>query len=441
MFTTQSKWLASLCCAGLMFTMAHAQDSGPLIDLLVRKGIIDDQEAEDLRSELVKEFTANSSAGKLNVSSSITELKFSGDVRLRHQEETKQTQNTSTTDERRRERIRFRFNGDMLLRNGWGAGFALETANAADSGNQTLQDANADYGLYLARAYVSWQPNRNWFFTGGKFKNPFYTSDLVWDSDINPQGFAEVYTSYIGAKDTLDVRAGQIIMDDHDEKNIGPAGRDAWLFSQQAVYTHWFGHDEIGNPINSVVLAPGFMVYNQSTLDGLASPDLNETPFNGSTRGLAIATFAGEVNFGNFRGRQGATLKAYWDSTYNFSAAERVHDVYALPSTTSKDAFAWLVGLGYGYGAGKVQGDYSLKVEYRQSPIGAIDPNLNDSDFGFGNLNQKGWKLAAAYNLTDFASVNATYFYTTDIHDALLQSLVAKLDHSQVLQVDLVVKF
>lgn len=420
-------------------TAALAQDSGPLIDLLVRKGILNDQEAEELRTELVKEFTANTSAGKLNLGSHVTEFKLSGDLRLRHQEEVRQTQVSGASNERTRERFRFRFNGDALLQKGWGAGFALESASAADSGNQTFENGNDDYGLYLARAYVSYRPNLNWFFSGGKQKNPFYTTDLVWDSDINPQGFSENYTYFIGQKDTLELRAGQIVMDDNNEQNVGPAGRDAWLFSQQAVYTHWFGKDEIGNLVSNLILAPGFMFYNQSTLSGLT----NETPFNGSTDKLQLATFAGEVNFANIAG-PGTQLKLYWDSSYNLQAESRVKQVYGLTGVDD-DPFAWLLGVGYAFGSGKVQGDYSVKLDYRQSSIGALDPNLNDSDFGFGNLNQEGFKLAGSYNLTDFINFNVTYFYTTDMQENLYHSsgtnAVAALDHSQILQVDLIVKF
>ena len=44
-----------------------AQDSGPLIDLLVKKGVVSDQEAEVLRVELQKDFAVYSSAGILNL--------------------------------------------------------------------------------------------------------------------------------------------------------------------------------------------------------------------------------------------------------------------------------------------------------------------------------------------------------------------------------------
>lgn len=439
MFQLKSKLLAT-AAALFAASVAFAQDSGALIDLLVRKGVLNDQEAEELRAELTKDFAANTSAGKLNLSSSIADFKLSGDLRMRHQYETQAPASASgatVTNERTRERFRFRFNGDVTLQKGWTAGFALETGQAADSGNQTFQGGNDDYGIYLARAYIGWQVNPNFGVVLGKQKNPLYTTDLVWDADINPQGVSEIYKKSLAGKDTIEVRALQDIMDDRDEKTFGPNGRDAWLFAQQVVYTHWFGKDEIGNVVNSVVLAPGFMAYNQSVL---ANGTTNETAFLGSTRGLSIFTFAGEVNWVGVNGA-GTAVKLYWDSAYNFEANRRVAKVYGLnTSVWDKAPFAYLVGLGYSYGSGKTQGDYSLKLDYRSVGLGSVDVNLNDSDFAFGKLNQEGFKFQASYNLTDFASLNATYFYTSAKQDNLTYTL-ANLDHSQLLQLDLVVKF
>lgn len=449
MFQLKSKLLATaaaLFAAGVAF----AQDSGALIDLLVKKGVLNDQEAEELRSELTKDFAANTSAGKLNLGGHVAEFKMSGDIRARHQIETQAPATANgpvESRERTRERFRFRFNGDFLLQKGWSAGFALETANAADSGNQTFQGGNDDYSLSLARAYVGWQVTPAFGFVLGKQKNPLYTTDLVWDADINPQGASELYRKQLAGKDTFELRALQNIMDDRNERVAGPHGRDAWLFAQQAVYTHWFGKDSIGNVPNSLILAPGFMTYNQSYLGATGSAansggvDLgNENAFNGSTRGLAVVTFAGEVNWTSVAG-PGTAVKLYWDSAYNLEANRRVARVYNVnTSVWDKDPLAWLVGVGYSFGTGKVQGDYSLKLDYRQIGLGSVDVNLNDSDFGFGKLAQEGWKAAASYNLTDFANLNVTYFYTTAMQDNLTYTL-ANLDHSQLLQLDLVVKF
>ena len=71
-------------------TVARAQDSGALLDLLVRKHIITDQEAEEVRAELTKE-AATTSAGKLKLSTPITELELYGDARVRYEVRTGET--------------------------------------------------------------------------------------------------------------------------------------------------------------------------------------------------------------------------------------------------------------------------------------------------------------------------------------------------------------
>lgn len=440
MSTWKSTCLALLGGALLTISPVRAQDAGALLDLLVKKGIITDQESENLRADLTRDFAANTSAGKLNLSSSLAEFKLSGDLRMRHQIETQApavaTGSPLVTNERTRERFRFRLNGDVLLQKGWGGGFAIETGQAADSGNQTFQGNNDDYALFLARAYVSYQPNLNWAFAIGKQKNPLYTTELRWDADINPQGASEIYKAFIGPKDTFEIRGLQNIMEDRTERTPGPGGRDAWLFEQQAVYTHWFGKDSIGNVPNSIILAPGFSKYNASGID-LAT---NENPFNGSVRYLSLLTFAGEVNWANVAG-EGTFFKLYWDSAYNFEAANRVSKIYGLNLTRwKKDPYAWVAGVGYAKGQGKVQGDYSAKLDYRRVGLGSSDVNTTDSDWGFGKLSQQGWKLATSYNITDFATANVTYFHTAAVQDNLTYTL-GNVDHTQLLQLDLVVKF
>ncbi|MDB6167653.1 MAG: hypothetical protein JWM88_517, partial [Verrucomicrobia bacterium] len=439
------KWLALLTTAVLAASPVLAQDSGPLVDLLVKKGIVTDQEAEDLRAELVKDFVNNTSAGKLNLSSSLTEFKLSGDLRMRY-EYNAQVPELATgaaplSNETSRQRFRFRFNGDAVLQKGWTAGFALESGQASDSANQTFTGAADDYGVFLARAYIGWQPNANWAFVIGKQKNPFYTTEMRWDADISPQGLSENYKAFFGVKDTLELRVMQHAMDDHNEQLPGAAGRDTWLFEQQAVYTHWFGAEKL----NSLILAVGYSAYNQATITSSATVTPTNSPANsaafvGSVRGQDYGTFAGEANWANINGA-GTAFKVYWDSSYNFLAGTRAYNVYGLsPSRFSKGASAWLVGLGYGYGTGKVQGDYSVKLDYREVGVTSVDPNTNDSDWGFSKVNEKGLKLAVAYNVNDFTNFNVTYFDTRIMQQGMTFSL-GNLDRSHELLVDLVVKF
>lgn len=281
MFNLKSKLLAitaALLCAG----SAVAQDSGALIDLLVKKGVLNNQEAEDLRVELTKDFVTNTSAGKLNLSSSIADFKLSGDMRMRYEFNNQSpelaTGGYAVSNETSRTRFRFRLNGDVTLQKGWTTGFAIETGQASDSANQTFTSAADDYGLFLTRAYIGWQPNLNWAFVLGKQKNIMYTTDLRWDADINPQGLSETYKYFIGAKDTLEYRGMQHFMDDRTEaNNAGPLRRDTFMFENQAVYTHWFAPDNL----SSLIVAVGYNAYNQSTIP---TAPLGSSSFAGSVR-------------------------------------------------------------------------------------------------------------------------------------------------------------
>ena len=438
MFHLKSKLsalLAALLCAGT----ALAQDSGALIDLLVKKGVLNDQEAENVRAELTKDFVANTSAGKLNLGSSTVDFKLSGDMRMRYEYNNQAPEIAAggylLKNETSRQRFRFRFNGDVTLQKGWTTGFALESGQSSDSANQTFTNMADDYGVYIARAYIGWQPNLNWAFVLGKQKNIMYTTDLRWDADINPQGVSEVYKYFLGSKDTIEVRAMQHAMQDRTEaNNAGPLHRDAWLFENQLVYTHWFAPDNL----SSAIVALGFNKYSQSTI--LAGEALNTAAFIGSLRGQDFVTFAGEVNLANVNGA-GTAFKVYWDSSYNTTAGTRAYKVYGLNSSLfNKGGTAWLAGIGYSYGTGKVQGDYSAKLDYRSVGITATDPNINDSDWGFSKDNQKGFELSLVYNLTDFATIGAKYFDTKIIQKGMTFSL-GNLDHSQEMLVDLVVKF
>src|SRR5690349_13979880 len=99
--------------AGLLFGggVARAQDSGPLLDLLVRKGLISDQEAEEVRADLVKE-NAATSAGKLKLSTPLTELELYGDARVRYEVRNGETARPDTLnapgDTFQRDRARYR---------------------------------------------------------------------------------------------------------------------------------------------------------------------------------------------------------------------------------------------------------------------------------------------------------------------------------------------
>lgn len=117
-------------------------------------------------------------------------------------------------------------------------------------------------------------------------------------------------------------------------------------------------------------------------------------------------------------------------------------EAYLQPASVDADPTAWLVGVRYGFGSVKAAGDWKLSLDYREIGLGSIDPNINDSDFAFSHLNQKGFKFGAGYNVTDFVTVNATYMQTDELQDLPGAGPgIADLDSSDLFQLDLNVKF
>src|SRR3954466_6164622 len=70
---------------GLGGVTARAQDAGALLDLLVKKKLITDQEAEEVRGELTREAAATA-AGKWKMAAPINEVELYGDMRVRYEQ-------------------------------------------------------------------------------------------------------------------------------------------------------------------------------------------------------------------------------------------------------------------------------------------------------------------------------------------------------------------
>ena len=458
-------------------------DSSALLDVLVKKKVLSAQEAEDVRADLVRD-NATTNAGKINLSNSITSLKLYGDVRMRYQWDQKQEQvaNANHDNQRSRERFRLRLNADFQLTDNLFGGVQLQTGNAADSGNQTFGGGFGNYNIYLSRAFVGWQAAP--WFTGiiGKQANPFYTTDLVWDADINPEGVVErldfhklftgnanvtgytkdgktVFSTSSVRTETpweLSLVAGQLFYDDNKEFNSTNDTRtDAWLFNTQLIGSYKF------TPNLKLTVAPGYMAYTAGNTSNLN----NEVPFmtnqtdttdsskttallnTASTRYLSILTVPGDVSFSV----AGVKAKVLWDFAYNFAGRSRFDDTYALDIPeigqhhTGRDDIAWLAGIQVG--ENKKKGDWSILANFRQTGIAAVDPNLNDSDFALGFLNTQGIKAGVAYNFTDSCVGGISYYDAWNLRKDLVlgqataNQKVANVNSVQILQVDLSVKF
>ncbi|MEO6038859.1 MAG: putative porin, partial [Saprospiraceae bacterium] len=133
-----------------------------------------------------------------------------------------------------------RLSADFQLGREWFAGVQLQTGQSSDSGNQTYSNGFNNDNIFISRAYLGWQ--NDWLkIVAGKQANPFYTTELVWDPDINPAGFTETISLHKlpifngGSKSPWEVSlvAGQLILGDNNEfNNTGDLSSDPWIFNE-----------------------------------------------------------------------------------------------------------------------------------------------------------------------------------------------------------------
>ncbi len=120
-------------------------------------------------------------------------ISFSGDVRLRA--EPIFGGPTDESLDRARARVRLRFNALADLGEQFRAGFTLASGDVNDptSTNQTLTDFYARKPVALDQAFVEFTPRefKNLTMIGGKFRYPWFNTELTWDKDLNPEGAAE----------------------------------------------------------------------------------------------------------------------------------------------------------------------------------------------------------------------------------------------------------
>jgi Putative porin len=463
--------VAGVLALGL--TAVKAQSDGALLDALVKKGVLSDQEAEDIRADEAKDYSTTS-AGKLALPDYVKKLTIYGDVRYRFEYADEKGQNNLAAPAGpgagardnivERNRYRLRVGADYVFTDNFKGGVELESNTANDSANQTLGNGYAKSSIFIGLAYLQWKPVDWATITGGKMKNPLYSTDLEWDPDINPEGAAESlsWTFPIGggssepvSHDPKDVKAVSAPTESSDMSlTVGLTGfqgiyadnqefapvtatndrTDVWQFVEQVPVQFNFDKNTF------VKIVPGFDTY---TSGGNAGPSnatsggatengggtQNFTAYNAADD-LALVTAPGEFDWKMWD----QPFKFYWDFVWNSEAKDRVNDVYLAqtPGTAItagqratqaqnkdlSDGVAWLAGLQVGQN--KKKGDWSLKGDFRQVGLGSIDPNLNDSDWGDSFLNMQGIKVAGSYNFTDFLLGTITVYEDWHLKENLL---------------------
>src|SRR5882672_1550951 len=485
-------------------SMLHAQDAGALLDLMVRKKLITDQEAEEVRAELTKE-VATTSGGKWKLSSPITELELYGDVRVRYEYRGGRTvDNTLATEddwqERERERYRLRIGLRGTLADDWFFGVRLETSNKRNSTNVTLGGdgstgpfAKDDDGMFVGQAYLGYKGFKDITLTAGRMPQPLVTTLMTWDADINPEGMAEQwkhsFNFEFGAAQSVAASEGyskeggkgfvapapsepfklkidvfanfaQFVYDDSNPENpLGPrsttTGQTGRVHGNQlipntdAFLLAWQVGARVTFPKTLYAqIAPTFYNYT-GTGDSFNIHYQGGSPFVTNAASLAqnqtginsLLVFDMPWEIGWKVGE--LPMHIFGDFSANLEADDRA--TAAGHPGFGDERYAYQVGAGVGQL--KQKHDWQIDIAYQHSEQYALDPNLVDDDIFDGRQNMHGIIVRAGYALSDAVIFNVTWNYGWRINDNLgtggtpIAIGINPVDQYQFFVADLNIKF
>jgi hypothetical protein len=199
-------------------TWANAQETqdSALLDALVKKGVLSDREANDIRASEEKDYSSTA-ASKISLSSSIKSITFYGDIRLRYEIRDGTTpagftgnggafQAGGNSEDRNAWRYRLRFGVKGTIYDNFFFGIRAATNPYYNrSGNVTFghSDSGGPFGkayseVGMDQVYLGWHATPDFTLTGGQMPNPLYTSNMIWSDDLNPAGAAEQYDHTFG---------------------------------------------------------------------------------------------------------------------------------------------------------------------------------------------------------------------------------------------------
>lgn len=315
---------------------------------------------------------------------------FSSDFRYRYERIDQEDK-----DPYDRHRVRVRVGMKSAINDDVTLGLRLASgSNDPVSTNQTLDGGFTSKAIWIDRAYADYRPApiSGLHLLGGKVPNPFprpQKSQLIWDSDLNPEGLAAKLSHDAGSIDVFAAGGGFIV----DQRKTAD---DAFLYGAQGGLA--YSADAAGL---KMVAGVGLFTYTNTKEFGLFVD--GEDSFGNSTieedgellyaEGYSLMEAFGEihVDLGAF------PLAVYGDFVSN--------------SKPSEQSAAWLVGVALG--KAKEPGTFKLHYNYREVERDAVIGAYCDSDFGGGGTNAKGHAISLGVKLMKNVEAGVTFFANT----------------------------
>jgi hypothetical protein len=435
---------AAALCGGLLLAMsvpASAAVDAKLLDMLKANGSITNAQYSELQAELARDQKdqqiARQAQQETNEQIAATAKKtdtlsafdqklawaaktqFKGDVRFR--EETVHNDGVPNNKDQDRQRIRARLGAYTEINSQVDTGIRIATGSNDDarSTNQDLNNYFDKKSIWLDQGYIDYHPDaiKNLHLVGGKMPQQWVSmGDIIWDSDINPEGLAVTYKYPLSGSTELFGSAGHYTLKDNVDGEGVQFKHDLRLYAGQ-----------LGGRFaltDNLKLTLGGSLYAYDNDDSSACP----------TTGTVTAPCALAVN-GNSPGEQFKLYEGFGQLDIGgLSVPLSIYGQIVNNDDASNDQdTGWLAGVKskfYGFNV-----DYNYRDVQRNAVVGAF----TDSDFANGYTGSRGSKLKVSYELDKNFSLGATYFMATS--DQTNASLNKKDSDINTLQLDAEAKF
>ena len=376
------------------------------------------------------------------------------------------TANTQENANRLRLRARLGVEADLTSTVTASIGITTGTTSGPTSDNQTLAQNNYfnKSTLVLDRAAIRFAPASWLSLTGGRIRNPYVGTDLLWADDLNFEGVAVTLKPQLSPVMDTFLTAGWFPLSPSTPKQSH--GRS--LLGIQAGINWQFGQKE-----NRLKLAGA--IYDFRSIEGVKESDNTYSGINARTDYVVRSEYAAGYRQ---RGNTLFRINAPADGAFNYGLASRFRELDLTATVDvaqfdplhviltgdlvknigfkrseiaqrTKESIVDGKSLGYltkiqvGSPIANQGGKWNVSLAYRYLGSDAVVDAFTNSDFGLGGTNSKGTILGMNYGLATNTWVSARWL-SSNLIDSIVPAtaVVQKTKFStDLIQIDLNTRF
>lgn len=397
----------------------------------------------------------------------------------------------NTTEDRNRARIRMRLGINAKVADWITADVRLATGsdNSPVSTNQTLGGAGnfSKYSIWLDRASLRFTPLANLSVDVGRFENPFFSTDLLYDTDLNFDGIAAKAKYAVADGITMFGTAGAFPVFNTDlnfgsNSTVKTKSRDKYLASAEAgvdwaatdtiavkgavSYHHFFN---IEGERSSLCSPPptsadscdtdssrpqfqqfGNTVFQLRDIQQVADPAAAQLQYFGYASKFEVLDVHGRIT-ARMLGDHQLTFEGDYVRNLAFNRSEirrrYIDSVVRRPnpqqdllvnnfgpsnadgtSSFEGGGSGWMARIGFGTPELKKWKDWNVGVSYRYLQSDAVVDGFTDSDFHLGGTNAKGFVVGGAFGIARNTNVSLRWLSADSITGPRFSNDVVQFD-------------